>query len=132
MSKSKAQDIALLFDRPIEPLFTKKQNGKVAFEVPQEYYTDRYKPIGISLSTRLGEEVDRTVPLNPIQQLPNLDFASPVRRRGTFSLFNRSHQEIAGQLIQLFIDAPNTDGFLSLAAYVKDRVNPYLYQVSFF
>lgn len=132
MSKLKAKDIALLFDRPLEPLFTAKQNGKVAFELPQEYYTDRYRPIGISLSSRLGEEVTRTVPLSPIQNIPNLEFAKSVRRRGTFSLFNRSHQEIAGQLIKIFIDAANIDEFFTLIAYVKDRVNIYLYQVSLF
>lgn len=123
-----AQDIKLLFERPFEPLFTKRENGKVAFDVPQNYFTDRYQTIATELSSRLGEDVERTVALRPIT-LPNLDFANVIRIRGPFSLFNKKHQEAAGQLVKIFIEAPDSATFLSLSAYIKDRVNPYLFQV---
>lgn len=123
------QDLRLLFQRPFEPLFTKKDNGKVAFDVPEDYYTDRYKPIGTSLSSRIGEDVDRTVHLRPVSH-PDLEFAAPIKMRGPFSLFNKKHQVIAGQLIKIFLDLPDADTLLSTAAYIKDRVNPYLFQVS--
>lgn len=127
---SAKDDLKLLFDRPREPLFAAKDNGKVSFDVPQDYYTDRYKPIGISLvSTRADVQVQRTVTLRTVTK-PNLDFAKSVKVRGPFSLFNRKHQEIAGQLTGIFLDAPDVDTLLSTAAYVKDRVNPYLFQVS--
>lgn len=130
MAKPTAKDdLKLLFQRPTEPLFTTKDNGKVTFDVPQDYYTDRYKPIGITLASRLGENVERTVHLRPIQQ-PNLDFCKSIKMYGPFSLFNRKHQDIAGQLTGIFLDAPNVDDLLSIAAYIKDRVNPYLFQVS--
>lgn len=123
------KNIPLLFQRPIEPVFTKKDNGKVAFELPADYYTERYKPIGVSLGNRIGEDVERLVPLRPVSH-PNLDFTKKIRIRGPFSLFNKKHQEIAGQLIQIFLDMPDADTLLSTAAYIKDRVNPYLFQVS--
>lgn len=102
----------------------------MVFHVPQDYYTDRYKPIGISLSNRLlGDDVERTVQLRSITK-PNLDFTNPLKLRGPFSLFNRKHQEIASQLTNIFLDASDVETLLSTAAYVKDRVNPYLFQVS--
>lgn len=122
------KNIPLLFQRPTEPVFTKKDNGKVAFELPEDYYTERYKTIGISLSNRIGEDVDRTIALRPVSH-PNLDFTKKIKIRGPFSLFNKKHQEIAGELIKLFLDLPDADTLLSTAAYVKDRVNPYLFQV---
>lgn len=48
-------EIGLLFQRPNEPLFTVKDNGKTVFELPPDFYTERYKTIGATLSTRLGE-----------------------------------------------------------------------------
>lgn len=61
---------------------------------------------------------------------PNIDFAKAVRMRGPFSLFNRTHQQVAGQLVQIFLDSPAND-FVSTAAFVKDRINPYLFLVIF-
>lgn len=128
-SDTTSEDIKLLFQRPLEPLFAKRDNGKVTFDVPQTYFTERYQTIATELSSRFGEDVDRTVTLRPLQSQPNLEFTNSVRIRGPFSLFNKKHQEIAGQLVKLFMDAPDSQTFLSLAAFVKDRVNPYLYQV---
>lgn len=130
MAKATAKDdLKLLFERPTEPLFTKKDNGKVAFDVPQDYFTDRYKPIGVALSNRQDDGIERTVHLRDISK-PNLDFAKKIKIRGPFSLFNRKHQEVAGQLTNIFLDAPDVETLLSTAAFVKDRVNPYLFQVS--
>lgn len=119
-------DINLLFQRPNEPLFTAKDDGKTAFDVPLDFYTDRYKIIGTSLRASF-DNVERYVQLRSIQ-LPNLDFTKPIKRRGPFSLFNKNHQKIAGQLIQILMDASERD-FISLSAYIKDRVNPYLFLV---
>lgn len=121
------QNLLLLFQRPNEPLFTKKDNGKAAFDVPQEYLTDRYKPIGNELQTRFGEEVERKIPLRQISP-PDLSFATVIGKNAAFSLFNLPNKEIAGRLIKLMMDLPDTSTFLSTAAYIKDRVNPYLFQ----
>lgn len=123
------QDISLLFQRPFEPLFTKRDKGKMSFDMPMDYFTDRYQSIGTELSSHFGEDVERTVQLATVT-LPNLDFAAGVRIRGPFSLFNKKHQKIAGQLIKIFIETPDTAAFLSTSAYVKDRVNAYLFQVN--
>lgn len=120
--------LKLLFQRPNEPLFTVKDNGKTAFDVPYEFYNDRYKAIGTTLSTRLGDSVER-IHLRSDISIPNLDFAKELKIHGPFSLFNKRHQEIAGQLIKVFLDLPDPDVLLPTAAYCKDRVNPYLFMV---
>lgn len=58
---SDKKDLLLLFQKPSEPLFTKKDKGKTAFEVPPAYLTDRYKTIGADIQTRFGEDVDKKV-----------------------------------------------------------------------
>ncbi|XP_031639065.1 phenoloxidase 2-like [Contarinia nasturtii] len=93
--------------------------------MPLDFYTDRYKTIGVNVRTRFDDNVERYVNLRSVQH-PNLDFTKPVKRRGPFSLFNQNHQKIAGQLIQILMDASERD-FVSLSAYIKDRVNPYLF-----
>lgn len=59
-----AQDknnLLLLFQKPLEPVFTKKDGGKSAFDLPADFYTDRYKTVGPELQTRFGEEVENKV-----------------------------------------------------------------------
>lgn len=125
---SNLDDILLLFQRPNEPLFTAKDNGKTVFDLPPEFYTDRYKSIGTSIGIRLGEDAERTIPLRNIKP-PNLDFTQPIQRRGPFSLFNQQHQIIAGELTQILLQTP-VDELLSMAGYIRDRVNPHLFVVS--
>lgn len=120
-------NIKLLFQRPNEPLFTVKDNGKAVFELPPDFYTERYQTIGATLSSRIGEDIERTIHLRSIQH-PNIEFTKPIKMHGTFSLFNKMHQQIAGQLIKLLMDTPEQD-FISTAAFIKDRINPYLFLV---
>lgn len=126
MSDEKS-NLLLLFQKPMEPLFTKKDGGKTAFDVPEDYYTDRYKPIGTEISSRFGEDVDKRVPLRPVAH-PDLAFADKIKKDAGFSLFNQKHKEIAAQLWKIFLDAPDISTLMSTAAYVKDRVNLYLFQ----
>ena len=123
-------DLTLLFDRPFDPLFVKRSDGKVAFEIPQEYYTDRYKGISSSLETRFGEDVERTVKLPPLTNPPNLAFANALGIEKPFSLFILKHRKIAGLLTEIFIKVDRSL-LLATAAYAKDRVNPEMFQVSF-
>lgn len=122
-------NLLLLFQKPLEPVFTLKDNGKTAFELPQEYYTDRYKPIGSELSSRFGDDVERRVTLKSVAP-PDLSFADSLKKTSGFSLFNQKHKEIAAQLTKIFLDAPDASTLLSTAAYIKDRVNIYLFQYS--
>lgn len=121
------QSLLLLFQRPNEPLFTKKDNGTAVFDVPDEFLTDRYKPIGSELSSRFGENVERRIPLRSVAP-PNIAFATAIPIKAPFSLFNLHNKQVAGQLIKLFMDIPDVSTLLSTAAYVKDRINPYLFQ----
>lgn len=72
-----AQDknnLLLLFQKPLEPVFTKKDNGKTAFDLPADFYTDRYKTIGPQLQSRFGEEVENKVKFTNIlitQHIPD-------------------------------------------------------------
>lgn len=59
---------------------------------------------------------------------PDLSFANPIPKDGAFSLFNDNHRRIAGELIKIFMGASNLESFVSVAAFVKDRVNPYMFQ----
>lgn len=124
-----SSNLLLLFQKPLEPVFTPKDNGKTAFDLPVDYYTDRYKPIGTELSSRLGDDIEKRVSLVPVAP-PDLSFAISLARNAGFSLFNQKHKEIAAQLTQIFLDAPDAATLTSLAAYVKDRVNVYLFQYS--
>ena len=62
MSQIKSDDLLLLFERPREPVFTTKDNGNTAIEVPQEFLTDRYKEIGTDIQNRFGgDDIKRKV-----------------------------------------------------------------------
>lgn len=123
-----ADNLLLLFQKPTEPLFTPKDDGKTQIDVPEAYYTDRYRPLGDEMQTRFGEEATNKVVLKPLTTFPDLEFASKLTKEGGFSLFNQSHKEMAGKLMQIFLDQPDAATLFSVAAYIKDRVNSYLFQ----
>lgn len=123
-----SKNLKLLFQHPLEPMFAKKDGGKTAIDLPPDYYTERYKTIGTSLSARFGEEAEHTVTVRP-ETHPDLEFTKKVPRRGGFSIFNPEHQEVASELIKLFLKQKDPETLFSIAAYTRDRVNAYLYQV---
>jgi hypothetical protein len=120
--------IQLLFQRVNEPVFTPREGGRVALNVPPSFYTDRYKDAVPDLQSRFGgDEVQVRIPILEVNQ-PNLAFAEEITKTGSFSLFIQKHREIAGQLVKIFLDLPDKQTFLSVAAYARDRLNPVLYQ----
>ncbi|EDW04434.1 GH22590 [Drosophila grimshawi] len=123
--------LELLFQRPLEPVFTTRDNGKTVFDLPDSFYTDRYRNNSVEVATRFSQNVETRIPLRELTSVPNLDFAAKLGRKDQFSLFNTRHREIAGKLIQLYLDAPNLQQFVALAAYTKDRVNPVMFQYSY-
>ncbi|XP_037941821.1 phenoloxidase 2-like [Teleopsis dalmanni] len=121
--------LELMFQRPLEPIFTSRDNGKAAFDVPDSYYTDRYQSARDEVQLdRFGDDVETKIPLRELAKKPNLDFTKKLGKRQQFSLFNDKHKEIAGKLIKIFLDAPDVASLIPLCAYVKDRVNPVLFQ----
>uniref|UniRef100_A0A481MQJ5 Phenoloxidase n=1 Tax=Nipponaphis monzeni TaxID=196483 RepID=A0A481MQJ5_9HEMI len=114
-----------LFDRPTEPIFMKKGEDNVSFDVPPDYLIDRYKPLASDLQTRFPGDV--TVPVTKLNNLPDLSIPLALGRSQPFSLFNPYHSKMASKLIEYFMAAKNVDELLSLSVYCRDRVNPHMF-----
>uniref|UniRef100_A0A182Q267 Tyrosinase copper-binding domain-containing protein n=1 Tax=Anopheles farauti TaxID=69004 RepID=A0A182Q267_9DIPT len=128
-----------LLQHPYEPLFLPKNNGQLVYDLPESFFTDRYRPIGENLVNRFGAgslpppgissdvPVVNRVSIKDITQ-PDLKFAEAIPRYGAFSLFLPEHRRIAGQLIELFLSQPDADTLGDVAAYARDRLNGPLFQ----
>ncbi|XP_035911269.1 phenoloxidase 2-like [Anopheles stephensi] len=116
-----------LLQRPLEPTFYPKDGGKTVIDLPENYHTDRYKPIGDSLQTRFSSDAEVRIAVRA-SNLPDFAFAEAIPRRGDFSLFIPKHRQIAGDLINLFINQPDVDTLMSAGSYARDRLNPILFQ----
>uniref|UniRef100_T1H4B2 Hemocyanin N-terminal domain-containing protein n=1 Tax=Megaselia scalaris TaxID=36166 RepID=T1H4B2_MEGSC len=56
-----------------------------------------------------------------------MDFCMEIGRYDEFSLFIPNHTRIAGALIQIFIEQETVDNLLSVAARIRDKINPMLF-----
>jgi len=92
----------LLFERPQEPVFMEKGAARTVFDIPDNYLTDRYRPIGNEVQTRFGETAEQRVPVRNIS-LPDLRIPMSLGRREHFSLFIPRHRRIAGRMIDIFV-----------------------------
>lgn len=120
--------LELLFDRPLEPVFTARDDGKAVFDLPASYYDDQYADVKDEIQSRFSEDVDVKIPLRELKQKPDLSFTRPLGKRKQFSLFNSLHRSIAARLIDIFMSSPTEELFIATCAYCKDRVNPFLFQ----
>uniref|UniRef100_A0A1Y9H270 Tyrosinase copper-binding domain-containing protein n=1 Tax=Anopheles dirus TaxID=7168 RepID=A0A1Y9H270_9DIPT len=128
-----------LQQHPYEPLFLPKNDGQLFYDLPESFFTDRYRPIGQNLINRFGAGAVQPagtsadtpamnrVAIGNITQ-PDIKFAEAIPRRGAFSLFVPEHRRIAGQLIELFIAQPDADTLGDVAAFARDRLNGPLFQ----
>ena len=116
-----------LLQRPLEPTFFPKDDGKTVIDLPEEYLTERYRPIGQEIQTRFGADADVRIPVRNVGK-PNIAFAEVIKRRGPFSLFIVQHRDIAGKLIDFFMRQPDVDTLMAVASYARDRLNPMLFQ----
>lgn len=121
-------DLFLLFDRPNEPVFLKRGDD-VAFSLPSEYFTERYKPVGRTLHKRL-ENISEYIRVKNVTP-PDLKEIMTLPRKEEFSLGLPRHCRLAGRMIDIFMKAKNVDDLQSIAVYARDRVNPYLFQYAF-
>ncbi|RZC40083.1 Hemocyanin N domain containing protein, partial [Asbolus verrucosus] len=121
--------LLLLFDRPQEPSFMVK-GDKYVFDVPNNSLPEKYKPIGVQLFNKFGEDASERIPVKEISP-PNLDDILELGRHENFSLFVPKHRRISGKLIRIFLAAKDVDDLLATAVYVRDRVNPYLFNYTF-
>lgn len=124
---TEASNLLALLQRPLEPTFLPKNDGKTVIDVPDDFLTDRYRPIGAELQSRFSGDAEQRIPVRSAAP-PDLSFAASVDRRGGFSLFVEKHREIAAALITLFINQPDVPTLMSVATYSRDRLNPVLFQ----
>lgn len=96
------KNLLLFFDRPREPIFMAKGKKGTVFDVPDNYLTDRYRPLGVNLQSRFGENAGETVPVRNIS-LPDLSVPMSLGRHEHFSLFIPKHREISSRLIAIFM-----------------------------
>ncbi|KAK9503579.1 hypothetical protein O3M35_010108 [Rhynocoris fuscipes] len=126
-SKSKAESILHLFDRPTEPVFMPKGSNDAVFDVPEEYVVEKYRKFGKNdLFNRLGGSGER-IPVKKINNLPDLTIPMRVNRRAPFTLFLPLHRQCAAKLIEIFMGVRSLDDFLATTVYCRDRLNPHLY-----
>ncbi|XP_017787164.1 PREDICTED: phenoloxidase 2-like [Nicrophorus vespilloides] len=130
MATDKKQNLLYLFHRPQEPSFVPKGENAVAFDVPAKFLPERYKQLGTQLESRFGEATSQKISLVDIKE-PNLTNIMRLGRHENFSLFLPKHQNIAAELINIFMAAKNVDELQSLGVYCRDRVNPYLFVYAF-
>lgn len=127
---SNTKVLDLLFQRPLEPSFTSRDNGKTVLDLPESFYTDRYKvqamSLGSGLGNRFGDNIETRIPVKDVTK-PDLSFIT-LDKKKSFSLFNESHKTQAGKLMQIFLDAPDIPTFAGIAAYCKDRIHPIMFQ----
>ncbi|XP_043646065.1 phenoloxidase 2 [Drosophila teissieri] len=131
MTNTDLKALELLFQRPLEPAFTTRDSGKTVLELPDSFYTDRYRNDTEEVGNRFSKDVDLKIPIQELANVPSLDFAKKVGLKDQFSLFNNLHRGIASELVTLFMGAPNLRQFVSLCVYTKDRVNPVLFQYAY-
>ncbi|KAJ8679166.1 hypothetical protein QAD02_014953 [Eretmocerus hayati] len=126
MSEDNGKNLLLLMERPLEPVFTPKGDEKVNFDVPLNYVVDELQPQAQGLLNRFGGESSSTVPVKKIA-IPDLSIPLRLGRNENFSVFLPAHQEMAGKLIEIFMNARSVDDLTSLAAYCRDRINPEMF-----
>ena len=127
MSTTK-ENLTLLFDRPLEPVFMAKGPKKTVFEVTEEYFNvnPRYKSKAPDVRSRFAEDDEERIVVKKTS-IPSLGECLELERDENFSLFIPKHRDIAAKLIDIFMDIPNVDDLLSTAVCVRDCVNPYLF-----
>lgn len=126
---SKKQALSLLFDRPKEPIFKEKGEQGVIFDVPKSFIAERFSDVAVQVQNRFGDDTSPHV--NVVQaagRLPDIkQFTDGLARDDPFSLWVPRHSKIAGKLIDLFLAQRSIDDLTAVAAYVRDRINPQLF-----
>ncbi|EDS34231.1 phenoloxidase subunit 1 [Culex quinquefasciatus] len=104
-----------------------ENDGKTVIDVPDDFLTDRYRPIGADLQSRFSNDAEQRIPVRSVSP-PDLSFADGIDRRGAFSLFILKHRDAAAALINLFMSQPDVQSLMSVATFCRDRLNPVLFQ----
>ncbi|XP_022907914.2 phenoloxidase 1-like [Onthophagus taurus] len=125
-----AENLLLLYDRPLEPCFLPKGPEKKSFIVPHEYMTARYKALPEQVVNDIADYyTNDKIPVKQISIPDSAKFREILSfpREASFSLFIPKHREIAGYLIATFTGMVTFEDLLAMAVYTRDRINPYLF-----
>ena len=66
------QNIQILFQNPLDPIFLPKDNGTTIIELPVAYLEDRFKPI--ATMPRFADAIVKTIQVQQIP-IPDISFA---------------------------------------------------------
>lgn len=122
---STLNNLVYFFDRPAQPIFRPRGgDSNTIFDVPANYFTDRYKPIANQLQTR-GPNTS-VIPVREIN-VPDISLAASLDKRALFSVFNPFHRDAATNLINVLMGMGSLEDFQSALVYIQPRVNPYLF-----
>ncbi|CAK1552411.1 unnamed protein product [Leptosia nina] len=119
------RNLLLFFDRPTEPCFMQK-GEKTVFELPDNFYPEKYKAVSNVLANRFGDGASDTISVNNIA-LPNLSLPLQLPYNAQFSLWVPKHRKMAANLIDIFMGMRTLDDLQSICSYCQMRINPYLF-----
>lgn len=119
--------LTLLMDRPKEPIFKEKGEDGVIFQVPKGFISPRFSDVATVVESRFGDDASPRVTVKNGAKPDVTQFTKGLDRDAPFSLWVPKHSKIAGKLINLFMGQKTVDDLLSVAAYVRDRINPQLF-----
>lgn len=95
-------NLLLLMERPLEPVFMEKGRNNAKFDVPNRLLSDRYKNRP-EIQERFGDNAGERIPVRANITIPNLSVPMSLGRDEQFSLFIPRHKQIAGHLINIFM-----------------------------
>ncbi|CAG5047394.1 unnamed protein product [Parnassius apollo] len=120
-----SKTLLLFFDRPTEPCFMQKGEEGSTFQLPDNFYPDKYKSLSTTLANRFGSD-SPSIPVSDIA-LPNLQLPMELPYNEQFSLFVPKHRKMAGKLIDVFMGMRNVQELISICSYCQLRINPYMF-----
>ncbi|XP_068623413.1 phenoloxidase subunit 1-like [Battus philenor] len=120
------KNLLLFFDHPTEPCFMQKGDEKAVFDIPDNFYPEKYKNVTNTLSNRFGADAGQTIPVRNIA-LPSLQLPMQLPYHHQFSLFIPKHRQMAGRLIDIFMYMRNLEDLQSMCSYAQLRINPYMF-----
>ncbi|XP_059615048.1 phenoloxidase 1-like [Phlebotomus argentipes] len=126
------QCLDALFTRPKETILKPKQieGGRFyQFQVSDQFVSKKYQKYGSAFLEHCNKPVSNglVIKIDDCKSIPDLRFADDLKHDELFSIYIPLHQKIATQLLEIFMNCPTIDQFISTIVYCRERVNPYLF-----
>lgn len=96
---AKKENLLLLFEKPLEPVFVAKGPNNAVFDVPSKFLPDRYRNIGTDIQPQFSENAEERIPVRADIEIPDLSIPLSLGRHEQFSLFIPRHRRLAAKLI---------------------------------